>query len=251
MPNLNPRVIGDLPYPNRSATSHAGLSVGGIQTAAPPTTPGSGYEVGETLTVTVAPFPGQTAVIQIATVDANGGILTLNIVNPGSNYQPLPTPLPVLTNPAVTAGTGAVYAAVTITAIVPVVKGRIYVADGNGNLVVPPTVAASSDPNLLSGIMQARTSTSPGDGFTKVQVVVPPSRIILRAEPGLALNEKVRIDIIDTNNVNQEKVRLSSSTFSIGFIGRIFEVETKNPDGSKKVFTEDNDLVVIDLGASQ
>ena len=244
MPNKNPRVIGDLPYPNRSATTHADLNVGGVATAANPGTVGTGYVVGEKLTVTAPPAGGIQAVIEIATVDGNGGILTVAITNPGAGYLVIPT----MADPVPTGGSGAVYGVTTITAVVSVTKGFIYSTDIAGRLIIPVTVA--DIPNLVGGVLQARADTVAGDGFTKVQVVAPPSRILLKANAGIKLNDKVEL-LGSGTTPDQSKVKIGADIFTKAYLGRVFEVETKTADGSKKIVTADNDLVVIDTGVPQ
>lgn len=246
MPNLNPRVIGDLPYPNRSSTTRANLSVGGITIAPPPTTPGADYTVGEQLTVAAPPSGGIQAIIEIATVDGSGGILTLKIVNPGAGY----TSAPALSDPIPTTGDGnAVYDVVVLSSVVPVFLGRIYTTDGSGRLIVP--TAATSEADLTNGVLQARATTVTGDGFTQVQVATAPSRILLKVPAGIKINDKVDLATPTATTVDQEKVKKGGNAFSSGYLGRVFEIDTKNTDGSKKLVTVDNDLVIIDLGVAQ
>jgi len=245
MPNLNPRVIGDLPYPNRSATTNALLDVGGLASA-PVTTPGSGYTIGEQVTITPPPSGGIQAVAEIETLDNNGGILTLKITNQGAGY--LQASVPVITDPVPTTGTGAVYGTTTVQLITPVFLGRIYTAGSGGELKIPSVV--SSDAILLGGVMQARATTVTGDGNTRVQVITAPSRILLKAKAGIHVNDAVDLETPTPTTVDQEKAKLGSSAFKEGHLGRVFEIETKNADGTKKDSTADNDLVVIDLGVT-
>lgn len=246
MPNLNPRKIGDLPYPNRSATTRVDLNVGGILTAPAPSVAGIGFVVGEQLTVAAPPSGGIQAVIEIATVDGSGGILTLKIVKPGAGYTAAPTP----SDPAGTAGSGATYTVTTLMDIVPAFLGRIYTTDATGRLLDPPTVASVVD--LTNGVLQARATTVTGDGFTQVQVVTPPSRILLKDQAGgLKINDKVSLGVIDATTPDQESVVIGASTFDPAHVGRVFEIDTKNADGSKKLVGVIGDLLVIDLGVAQ
>lgn len=246
MPNRNPRKIGDLPYPNRSATTNVELNVGGILTAPAPSVAGSGYAVGEQLTVAAPPSGGIQAVIEIATVDGSGGILTLKIVKPGAGYTSAPTP----SDPAVTSGSGATYTATTLMSIVPVFLGRIYTTDATGRLIDPPT--AASVVNLTNGILQARATTVTGDGFTKVQVVTPPTRILLKDKAGgLKINDKVQLGVLNATTPDQEAVVIGVTSFDTAHVGRIFEIDTKNTNGSKKLVSEAGDLLVIDMGVAQ
>ncbi len=245
MPNLNPRKIGDLPYPNRSTTTHIDLNIGEILTAPIPTGTGIDFEVGEELTVTAPPSGGVQAVIEITGVDGDGKVTELTITNPGSGYTTAPTP----SNPSGTSGSGATYVVTTISGIVPASLGSIYTTDSKGRMLKP--TAASSDADLTKGILQALATTVNGDGFTKVQVAVAPSRILLKATSGLKLNDKVALNTPTATTVEQDTVKIGNDVYKKGHIGRIFEIDTKNTDGSVKLVTETDDLVVIDLGVSQ
>lgn len=242
MPNLNPRKIGDLPYPNRMAVSNAPLNVGGI-TEITVNAAGTGYAVGEQLTIAAPPPGGIQAKAEIETVDSGGEILTVKITNPGAGYTVAPTP--TITSP----GVGGTFNPAVIGDIVPVVFGRIYSTDAEGRLIIPPTAVSIVD--LTNGILQAQADTFTGDGNTRVQVVTPPTRIILKAEAGLKKNDKVQLAIIDADNPDQEKVTKGVITHDEAHLGRVFEIDTTNTDGSIKEVTVDNDLVVIDLGVAQ
>lgn len=245
MPNLNPRVIGDLPYPNRSATTNVDLNVGeiisiGVDAA------GTGYVVGAPLTI---PPPGNsagtqaTAEVETITV-ATGAILTVLITNSGTGYSGTVSP----TIPSAT--TQATFNAAGVQALVPAILGRIYTTDSAGRLLNPPTAASVVD--LTNGVLSARATTVTGDGFTKVQVVTPPTRVLLKDKAGgLKINDKVSLGILAANLPDQESVVIGSTTFDPAHVGRVFEIDTKNPDGSKKLVGEAGDLLVIDMGVSQ
>lgn len=242
MPNLNPRVIGDLPYPNRMAVSNAPLNVGGIIEITV-NAAGTGYAVGDQLIIAAPPPGGIQAKAEVETIDTLGEILTVKITDPGTSYTAAPTP----TIPNAT--TQATFNVAVIGDIVPVVLGRIYTTDDEGRLIIPPTAASIVD--LTNGILQAQADTFTGDGNTRVQVVTPPTRILLKAEAGLKKNDKVQLAIIDATNPDQEKVTKGVATHDEAHLGRIFEIDTTNTDGSIKEVTIDNDLVVIDLGVAQ
>lgn len=242
MPNLNPRVIGDLPYPNRSATTHMDLNIGEV-TNIDINAPGSGYVVGEKLIIAAPTGTGGIqAEAEVTEVDGTGGITEITITNVGSGY----TAVPAVT--IVNATTQGSFDGVAVSTIVAITKGLIYTSDANGRLIVPIAVAGIAQ--LLNGIFQARASTTPGDGFTKVQVVTAPTRILLKANPFIQVNAKVDM-LASGTTVTQDKVRDGANSFQAGYVGRVFEIETKNPDGSKKLVTDTDDLVVIDLGVSQ
>jgi len=172
--------------------------------------------------------------------------LTLKIVKPGAGYTVAPTP----SDPAVTSGSGATYTVTTLMAIVPAFLGRIYTTDATGRLIDPPTAASVVD--LTNGVLSARATTVTGDGFTKLQVVTPPTRVLLKDQAGgLKINDKVSLGIIDATTPDQESVVIGSSSFDPAHIGRVFEIDTKNTDGSKKLVAAVDDLVVIDMGVAQ
>ena len=54
-------------------------------------TKGSGYTISSVVTISAPPSGGTQAVAQVGTVDANGGILTISITNPGIGYVTPPT----------------------------------------------------------------------------------------------------------------------------------------------------------------
>lgn len=237
MPIINPRVPGDLPYPFRTAIGKAPLNFGGVTEI---TIGGAGvdYLAGDELVIAAPPSGGIQARAQITTVDGSGTPLTITIINPGAGYT---------VAPAVSGGSGtlATFTAVlTGAATVPVSKGNVYVSDDNGRLINPPTALSVVD--LSAGIMQAIETTVIGDGNEFVQVVTPPGRIILLAPAGLKKNDRVDLAALDADNADQDKV--VEATEETAYLGRIFEIETKNTDGSVKLVTEEDDKVVIDLG---
>ena len=135
--------------------------------------------------------------------------------------------------------------------IVPAFLGRIYTTDSSARLIIP--TAASSEADLTNGILQSRATTVIGDGFTSVQVVTPPSRILLKAKvAGLKINDKVSLGVLSATSPDQESVVAANLTaFDLAYVGRVFEIDTKNADGTKKLIAAVGDLLVIDLGVSQ
>ena len=55
------------------------------------TASGSGYSITSAVTISAPPAGGVQATAIVKTVDANGGILTVDVVNPGSGYTSTPT----------------------------------------------------------------------------------------------------------------------------------------------------------------
>ena len=246
MPNLNPRKIGDLPYPNRSATTNMELSLGGLLGVGI-SAAGTGYLVGAPLTITAPQIGDLQAEAVVGTVGATGNILTVLITNPGAGYSAVPT----VTIPLAT--TQATFSPITVTDNIPVTLGKIYTTGTSattlGRLINPPTAASLTD--LTQGVFQARATTVAGDGFTKVQVTTPPTRILLKAPAGIKVNQKVDLAILTTTTPDQERVKAGTATFSKGYLGRVFGIETKDSKGSKKLVTELDDLVVVDTGVAQ
>lgn len=238
MPNLNPRIPGDLPYPQYSRVTDAPLNVGGVLSITI-TTGGLGNVVGAPFTIAAPPAGGIQATAEVLTVNASGTVLTAKVTNPGAGYATAPA----VSLPGST-GTN-VYVAV-ITTIIPVVEGRVYTTDTTGRLIIPAVTTNVAD--LTKGILQALATTVTGDGNIDVQVALPPSRIILKAPPGLKKNDRVDIATPTSSTVTQDKVEVNAGAFNKGYLGRIFEIDTKNADGSRKLVTVDDDLVVVDLG---
>jgi hypothetical protein len=131
---------------------------------------------------------------------------------------------------------------------VAITKGYIYTPDGEGRLIVP--VSTTSVADLTKGIFQARESvTAPSaEDADKVQGLVPKSRIILKGAANLVEGQEVELSS-SGSTTTQDKCMAAASPRTKGFLGRIFEIYTKNTDGTNKQKTADNDLVVIELEA--
>lgn len=129
-----------------------------------------------------------------------------------------------------------------------IIKGRIYTLDAAGRLVDVTGAAAIAD--LTRGAMQAKDKLDAptAEDTDEVQVLKHLSRILLKANVNLSPGDPVELLTVG-GAVTPDKVALSVSPRSDGYLGKIFQVYTLGTDGVKKQFTADDDLVVITLEA--
>lgn len=124
-----------------------------------------------------------------------------------------------------------------IKAGVTITKGVIYTKDAFGELVV-------STGNLTKGIFQARetpTVNVPALQGDEVQVLGPRSRMLLLDTVG----NLVEGDNVD-NPTNTDRANVALVTTGTNYIGRVFEIYTKDANGTKKILSEIGDLVVVE-----
>jgi len=132
--------------------------------------------------------------------------------------------------------------AVTVTqeidAGVTILKGVIYTKDTDGELVV-------STGNLTKGIYQSKATPTinvPALAGDKVQVLGPRTRMLLVDSAG-GLVEGDNVD----NTTNTDEVVIATITTAVNYVGRVFEVYTKDiTTGSKKKVSVAGDLVIIE-----
>jgi len=124
-----------------------------------------------------------------------------------------------------------------IAAGVTILKGVIYTKNVTGELVV-------STGDLTMGIYQARATPTinvPALAGDEVQVLGPRTRMLLvDSAGGLIEGELV------TNTTNTDEVVLSSDTLADNFLGRVFEIYTKDAQGTKKKVSAIGDLVIVE-----
>ncbi len=117
-----------------------------------------------------------------------------------------------------------------------IVKGRIYTANNSGFLV---TVSTS----LVGGMFQAMADSDAVAGETVnrlVQVLGPRSRIILESSiNNIGLGSDVRT-VANTITVDQGP---KSDDL---YIGKTFEIYTKNLDSTKKLQADTGDLLIVE-----
>jgi len=117
-----------------------------------------------------------------------------------------------------------------------ILKGVVYTKDAAGRLIVVTTT-------LEKGIFQAKaTPLLPAvvANDDKVQVLGPRTRMIFNdTVGGLVAGEDV-IVVANTTNI------ISGLKSSILYIGKVFEIYTRNTDSSKKIFSESGDQVIVE-----
>jgi len=129
---------------------------------------------------------------------------------------------------------------------VAVTKGNIMTLDAAGRLIAVVGAVAIAD--LTRGAMQALVTVAAptAEDTDEVQVLKQRSRIILKANVNLSPGDGVELLTV-AGTVTPDKVALSVSPRSNGYLGKIFQILTQGVDGVKKQFTADNDLVIVDL----
>ena len=118
---------------------------------------------------------------------------------------------------------------------VTISKGVVYTKNAAGNLIV---VTAS----VADGFFQAKATpeTVPAVTGDKVQVLGPRTRMIFTTQAaGLAVGNDVII-VPDTTNV------IAGAKTSPLYVGKIFEIYTRNSDSTKKKLTEVGDRVIVE-----
>lgn len=124
-----------------------------------------------------------------------------------------------------------------ISAGVTITKGKIYTKDGNGELVVPTTT-------LVKGIYQARATPTvniPALAGDKVQTLNLRSRILMVDSAGGLVEGDEVVNTVDTDEV------VIGDKSSVLHIGRVFEISTKDAQGTKKKVADAGDLVIVDM----
>ncbi len=144
-------------------------------------------------------------------------------------------------NPLVTGDVPYPQYSVTVTqeidAGVTILKGVIYTKNTDGELVV-------SGGDLTKGIYQARetpTVNVPALAGDAVQVLSPRSRILMVDSVG----GLVEGDLVD-NTTDTDEVTAATTTIANSFVGRVFEVYTKDAQGTKKKVASAGDLVIVE-----
>lgn len=122
-----------------------------------------------------------------------------------------------------------------INATVTILKGVIYTKNAAGNLVVAGT-------DLSNGIFQAAATPeiAPAVDGDEVQVLGPRTRMIFDDTVGsLVVGEDV-ITSPNTTNV------VSGAKTATNYIGKVFEIYTRNTDSTKKKVTVSGDKVIVE-----
>lgn len=125
-----------------------------------------------------------------------------------------------------------------IDAGVTILKGVIYTKNLDGELVV-------STGDLTRGIYQAREApfvNVPALVGDEVQVLGPRTRILMvDSAGGLVEGDNVN------NTTNTDEVVITGVTTAVNYIGRVFEIYTKDSTtGNKKKVAGAGDLVIVE-----
>jgi len=145
-------------------------------------------------------------------------------------------------NPLVTGDIPFPQYSVTVTqeilAGVTIIKGRIYTKNATGELVV-------STGNLTKGIYQAATTPTinvPAIAGDEVQVLAPRTRMLFVDTVG-GLVEGDNVD----NSTDTDAVVVVAITTGVAYVGRVFEIYTKDSTtGNKKKVAAAGDLVIVE-----
>ena len=125
-----------------------------------------------------------------------------------------------------------------ILAGVTITKGVIYTKNAAGTLL-------ASTGDLTKGIFQARETpfvNVPALAGDELQVLGPRTRILLvDSAGGLVEGDNVN------NTTNTDEVVITGVTTAVNYIGRVFEIYTKDATtGSKKKVAVAGDLVIVE-----
>lgn len=117
-----------------------------------------------------------------------------------------------------------------------ITKGRVYTKDGDGRLIAVTTT-------LSQGIFQAKatpTAVAVEANQDSVQVLSPRTRMIFTdAVGGLVAGEDVLV-VANTTNV------VTGAKTSALYIGKVFEIYTRNTDSTKKIISVIGDKIVVE-----
>ena len=124
-----------------------------------------------------------------------------------------------------------------IDAGVTILKVVIFTKNGAGELVV-------SGGDLTKGIYQATATpiiNVPALAGDEVQVLGPRTRMLLvDSVGGLVEGDNVN------NTTNTDEVVVALITTAVNYVGRVFEIYTRNTDATRKKVAVAGDLVVVE-----
>lgn len=117
-----------------------------------------------------------------------------------------------------------------------ILKGVVYTKDAAGRLIV---VAATLD----NGIFQAKATPLAAAVVAnndKVQVLGPRTRMIFNDTVGSLVPGEDVIVVANTTNI------VTGAKTSDLYIGKVFEIYTRNTDSTKKIVSEVGDRIVVE-----
>lgn len=117
-----------------------------------------------------------------------------------------------------------------------ILKGVVYTKDAAGRLIV---VAATLD----NGIFQAKATPEAAAVVAnddKVQVLTPRTRMIFNDTVGSLVPGEDVIVVANTTNI------VTGAKTSDLYIGKVFEIYTRNTDSTKKIVSEVGDRIIVE-----
>ena len=123
-----------------------------------------------------------------------------------------------------------------ISSSLAIVKGVVYTKDASGFLIVVVST-------LANGIYQAVSdveSDASASGTNSVQCLGPRTRMLFDDNVGGLVPGE---DVILTANTTQIVTGAKSASI---YIGKVFEIYTKNTDNTKKILSEVGDKIIVE-----
>jgi hypothetical protein len=139
-----------------------------------------------------------------------------------------------------------------------VVKGNLMTSDADGRLT--PFTAAVNLITNVKGIFQVKADVAAQTYHATtnptrptVQVAVAPSWILIEAAADVTAGDRVTLVTPTATTVTTDRVEVSADqstdgTNFVSYIGRVYEVFTRDTSGNPKIKTAAGDLVVVMLG---
>lgn len=117
-----------------------------------------------------------------------------------------------------------------------ILKGVVYTKDASGNLIV---VAATLDNGIYQAAAEPESAAVLADG-DDVQCLGPRTRMIFDDAVGSLVPGEDVIVVANTTNV------VTGAKSDALYIGKVFEIYTRNTDSSKKKISVAGDRVVVE-----
>lgn len=163
-----------------------------VMTAVGISSGGTGYVVGDVITVVGG--TGTSAELTVASVDANGAVLTVNITNPGAYSAVISG-----TTAATTGGTG-VDAVVNVTAVRYGI-GTIEVTNAGNDYTSVPSITTSAGTGAVFDVQMTRAAIQDNDAI-EWNVTIPPSGVLERTGVTLSDGDAIFVKSSVANGLN-------------------------------------------------